>query len=606
MKRGIDRLGAFVLNRTTDGEQEQWWSVIALVFILHVVLALPVLTPNLKDIGRFDESFYIEHGRMVGANNLPAVDGSPITAFFYALTYIPVHESDFWSIHSCTIGRFVLFALLWVSSFLVAKRIPDMSSPLMMIGFLLVSPALTSLITNGNHALFTAISTFALAQIISFYQRKEITSLWIASVLVSLALLTRMGEGTFLLVAFITLSILFGISFRRVNAVLAAAIIPVVVIVGGYMLTYYCFTGKSPLPTGEYFYATFELGHIVAYEDQLPGLSWPERQIEAQRLFGTQEQNQNSVIAAIQHNPRAYLGRVPRLAKVALATAMGVYGGPLGYGAPLSLWFLLLAIQGCIELVKKKHFMLLCILLFWPSYLVIYTLLVSQPTHFLFPFPVVFCLASIGLTSIVSLSYKQRYLWSAMLVALIGLAIGRDSSLPIISSAVALLMGLWIVWIAINRYYNLEIVISSAFVFLFSMMLLFRGGIPPQKMRKLGIAPDEQAVLFLRRNFAKDTPMAASSIVPRAAKMNRVNLAGLLIFKSTVEKWSAEELQRWMINNNLETIYVDYYVRRNDALWALIESQIGKSLEIAFSSDNEGFQILRITKSAKLNFNVTS
>jgi hypothetical protein len=186
MKHGMQRLRAFVLNRAADGEQEQWWSVIALVFILHMVLVLPVLTPNLKDIGRFDESFYIEMGRTVGVNNLPAVDQSPITAFFFALTYIPVQESDFWLIHSCTIGRFVLFALLWVSSFLVAKQISDISSPLMMIGFLLLSPALTSLITNGNHALFTAISAFALAQIISFFQRKEITSLWIASVLVSL------------------------------------------------------------------------------------------------------------------------------------------------------------------------------------------------------------------------------------------------------------------------------------------------------------------------------------------------------------------------------------------------------------------------------------
>jgi hypothetical protein len=467
---------------------------------------------------------------------------------------------------------------------------------LIMIGFLLLSPALTSLITNGSHALFTAISAFALAQIISFHRRNELTSLWIASVLVSLALLSRMGEGTFLLVAFITLSVLLGISFGRVNAVLAATIIPIVVIVGGYMLTYYSFTGKSPLGTGEYFYGTFEQGHALAYGDLFDGASWTEGQIEAQRLFGTPEQNQNSVITAIQHNPTAYLGRVPRLAKIALGTAMGVYGGPLGYGAPLSLWFFLLAIQGCIELVRKKHFMLLCILAFWPSYLLIYTLLVFQPTHFLFPFPVVFCLASIGLTSIVSVSTTQRYLWSAMLVALIALAIGRDSSLAFISSAIALLIGLWIVWIAINRYHNLEIIISSAFVFLFSVMLLFRGGMPPQKLRKLGIAPDEQAVLFLRRNFTEDTPVAAYSIVPRAAKMKRVNLLGLLMFKSRVEKWPGQELQLWMIDNNLETIYVDDHVRRYDALWALIKSQIGTSMEIAFSSDNENIQILRTTK----------
>jgi len=183
-----------------------------------------------------------------------------------------------------------------------------------------------------------------------------------------------------------------------------------------------------------------------------------------------------------------------------------------------------------------------------------------------------------------------------MLAAVIALAIGRDSSLPVISSAVALLIGLWIVWIAINRYHNVEIVISSAFVFLFSLMSLFREGIPPQKIRKLGIAPDEQAVLFLRRNFAEDTPMAASTLVPRAAKMRRVNLTGLLMLKSNAESWSEQDFRHWMIGNNLEMIYVDDYVRHYDALWELVKSQIGKSLEIAFSSDNEGFQILRITK----------
>jgi hypothetical protein len=218
--------------------------------------------------GMYDESSYIEYGRTVEVNNLLAVDRSPITAFFYALTYIPVHKSDLWLIYSCTIGRFVLFALLWVSSFLVAQRISDISSPLIMVGFLLLSPALTALITNGSHALFTAISAFALAQIISFHRSKKLTSLWLASVFVSLALLSRMGEGAFLLVAFVTLSFALGISFRRVGGVLAAATVPVVVIVGGYMFVYYSVTGKSPLGTGSYFYLTFEQGHGLAYADQ--------------------------------------------------------------------------------------------------------------------------------------------------------------------------------------------------------------------------------------------------------------------------------------------------------------------------------------------------
>jgi hypothetical protein len=451
-------LRAFVLNRMT--ERERWWSIIALFFIIHVVLALPILTPNLKDIGSFDEAAYIVGGRFARADNLPSVSQSPITRFFFALTYIPVDGSDFWLIHSCTIGRFVLFVLLWVSSYMIAKQIPDITSPLIMIGFLSISPAFfsrygtaeISLVINGSHALFAISSTFALAQIISFHRRNELTNLWIASLFVSLAVLSRMGEGTVLAVTFITLSILLGISTRRVSAVLAAATIPFVVIVGGYMLIYLHFIGKSPLGTGEYFYQAFEQGHGLAYHERFPGDYYNQGQIEARRLFGTQEQNQDSVVTAIQRNPKAYLERVPRLAKIAVGTAIGVYGGPL------SVWVFLLAFLGCIELARKKQFLLLCILLFWPSYLLIHVLLVFQPTHLLLPFAIVFCLASIGLTSLVSLRNAQRYLWSALVVGSIVLGIARDSSLGFISSAIILLVGSWIVWIILNRYRSPEIV----------------------------------------------------------------------------------------------------------------------------------------------------
>src|SRR6185503_19065029 len=144
---------------------------------------------------------------------------------------------------------------------------------------------------------------------------------------------------------------------------------------------------------------------------------------------GTSEENHNSVVAAIKRNPTAYLSRVPRLAKIALATAIGAYGGPVAYGGALSLWIVLLSLQGCIELIRKNQFVLLFIFSLWLSHTLIYILLVFQPTHFLFPFPVVFCLASIGLTAIVSLPVQQRYLWSLVLVSIIALAIGRDSSL---------------------------------------------------------------------------------------------------------------------------------------------------------------------------------
>jgi len=98
------------------------WSLVALFFLLHVVLALPVLTPRLKDIGAFDEAGYVEMGRTLGLHNLPALNEYPLPALFFALTYIPVHTSDFWFVHSCALGRFLLLLLLWLSAYIAARQ----------------------------------------------------------------------------------------------------------------------------------------------------------------------------------------------------------------------------------------------------------------------------------------------------------------------------------------------------------------------------------------------------------------------------------------------------------------------------------------------------
>lgn len=80
MKLGLDRLRAFV---RADGER--WRICLALAFVLHMLLVLPSLTPNLADIGMFDESSYVEMGRTLELTKLPALDETPLTAFFMPL-----------------------------------------------------------------------------------------------------------------------------------------------------------------------------------------------------------------------------------------------------------------------------------------------------------------------------------------------------------------------------------------------------------------------------------------------------------------------------------------------------------------------------------------
>jgi hypothetical protein len=182
-------------NRTTTNNQA---SVMFLLFLLQLVLAFPVLTPNLNDIGAFDEASYVELGRTFGVHSLPALNQYPLAGFLLALTYIPVHAADFWFVYSCTISRFVLLALLWIGLYRVATQ---------------------------------AMSAFSLAQLISFWRGGKLTNLRLASVFVGLALLSRMGEGTFLFGSLIVLTVLLGKSTGRVQPALAAATMPFAVIV---------------------------------------------------------------------------------------------------------------------------------------------------------------------------------------------------------------------------------------------------------------------------------------------------------------------------------------------------------------------------------------
>jgi len=87
--------------------------------------------------------------------------------------------------------------------------------------------------------------------------------------------------------------------------------------------------------------------------------------------------------------------------------------------------------------------------------------------------------------------------------------------------------------------------------------------------------------------------------------MKRVNLLGLVLRKNSAKQSSEQDLRQWVVDNKVEAIYVDDTLRRYEALWALIEREIGDSLEIAFVSDQRESEVLRVTENARL-FSKTS
>jgi MYXO-CTERM domain-containing protein len=563
----------------------------ALFVVLNTVVVFPALTPNLTNVGAFDEPGYIQNGRTLSLRTLPALDQSPVTTVFYALVTLPVRTSDFWLVHSCTIGRFLCFLLLWSSAYRLASRVSHIASPVVMAGLLLISPALTLLFRNASHALFVALSSLALAAIVGFGAGRETRNLGAASLWVGLAALTRLGEGTFVLASFVVAALVLGAQARRIGAALAAAVLPAAALVGGYMLLYLAVTGRSPLGDRRYLYAAFEQGHGMAYESKFTGLNiWVEGEVEARRLFGSPDENHHSVAAAIRRNPAAYVARVPRLVKQA------VYAAMTGFGGPASIWLFALAGIGGLELMRRRQWTLLTILALWPSYLLLYVLLVFQPPHLVFPFPVLFVLAAIGATAVVCLAKRPQYLCSAALLAIIAAGVGRKVSLDLLASSAALLVALWIVWMGAGR--RRELSAPAAIAFLLGAMLLFRESrfkedLGPAHLRTLGAAPDERAMLFLRRNFTAGSSVGAyAPKVPWAANMNAIRL-----HKGTGEMRSARDLRRWLLDNNIQAIYVDQYLRELEpAHWRLIENEVGRTVETAFAEGNPRVEVLRVAR----------
>src|SRR5438093_12975048 len=88
--------------------------LVPLVFAIHVSLVFSAFMPNLGAITGFAESAYINNGRMLVDGVLTPFGYSPLASFLYALTYLPVQDSPYWLVYSCSFGRDLLFTFLWI------------------------------------------------------------------------------------------------------------------------------------------------------------------------------------------------------------------------------------------------------------------------------------------------------------------------------------------------------------------------------------------------------------------------------------------------------------------------------------------------------------
>lgn len=573
--------------------------ILPFLFLLHLGLVSPLFFPALSDLGQYDEAFYIQNGRALAEGHPPLYAYNPLGAFLYSGLFHLLPHSPFWLILAAGAARFILFSLLWLSCGLLAHSVGILKQPWLMLGLLFISPAALVLVKNSSYALFSGFSMLAFWQVVMFCRRRVIFHLICASWLAGIAALAR-NDGLFLIFCLILAGLVIHwaefrrIRFKSLAKIFLASALPFMLIVGGYLMFYAHTTGRFELGTMRRAYGAFESARWGVYRLQPTPIGQPAvfRDNTASRIFGTSQENNYSIFRAISHNPRAFLARVRFLLMRAPLTMVNAYGKGLG------ILLFLLVFLGIAELLKKKEYLLLSLCLIWPLHLIVYFAFHFRRETLLMPHPIVFFLAAMGMRDFMDrLQSKKGYLTLQIfggVLFFLGIILYRELKRDeLLAGAAALLCGLFLVREILKRRQPSQ---NTALILILCLGALMSQPYLIPKFRKLGTAPDEQAVLFMRDHFKSGTLVASCFPAPVwASGMEYVSmirrLRGLDSEKALVD---------WFSSQKCRIIYLDQNLGQYEPrVYALIRSEIGKRFRALFSSSDGKAEILSIEANSR-------
>jgi hypothetical protein len=577
-----------IKNQITDWFENSGHSVGIVFFLLNIFLIYSVFLPNLSDINPWDEAAYLSAGQtLIEGGEFPKLAGNPLTTVFFAFTYLPFRTSPLWIVHSVTLARLILFSMLWLGTYLVARQLSQFAPPVIAIGTFLVMPITIEILRFPTDPLFASLASLSLWQLLVYKDSGKRHHLAFSSLFMGFAALSR-NDGLILFVILVILTVFLGIRKKELWRSMPFVLVPFIFLVGGYILVYGLITGDYQPGTMERTYTNFESGQQVVYSGTGEFSPVIESRLEARAIFGTPEENRNSVFRAIRRNPKEYFRRLTAVIKDLPRLVLHAYG------IRFAVVLLILAGRGVFELIKRREFALLIVLCVWPLHLVTgFLITLFRPGHLQFPFYVILALSSIGLSAIITnLRSKNELSWISVLILGITVYSLVDNKLAIFYGGAVFLAGLWIVYFIETKQVGIQ---KKALLMVFLIAgIIIRGGFPSPKIRILGSDPKEQAVLFIVENYLPDTTFAAAS--PGIVWTAKMGYAGLSSSDVPQDKSSSEFID-WLADQGIEAIYVDHDLSSGlPGIWKLIEPQIGHSLDRVFEVERGNYQVLQIVR----------
>jgi hypothetical protein len=524
--------------------------IFLLIFLLSIILENVFFFPTLGEINIWDEANYIHSGyRLLTEGHLPQLVGSPLSSIFYAFTTLPVLHSPNFFVLSDAIGRIVLFSLIFMSVTLIATELKPYTNPWVMIGFIFIVPVASTMFLYPSDVLFAGLAGLAFWQMLAFYRNRESKHLWWASGLMGLATLAR-AEGLILIGVLLVVTVLIVWKEKGWYRSVIAVLVPFIVLVGGFVLTYGIVTGNFNTGLSDRTYNNFESGQEGIYSQT--GIYTPtiSARLEAREAFGTPEENNNSVFRAILRNPAVYWERLKRMGFVFRYLVVKAYGNKF------VLIFLWLSIRGVIELLRKKHFPLVAMSVLWFLPLgagVLNTFF--REGYFMMPFFVIFFLSGIGLTAIINRldqrSEQIALVLSALAVLGIGVLLHNTSMLFRNGLFIA---GIGLVYLVSRTKPLSENWRSSVLWIMLAMALIIRGGYPSPELPVYGQTDIERSVYVLQDNFPSGSNILAGA--PANVWAARMNYFGINSY-DIPDFSDSQEFYDWLKIQEVKAVYID-------------------------------------------------
>ncbi len=557
-------------------------------FLLNLYLVFNLLMPDLREINPWDESVYANTGRLLAEGRMIPFSRNPLVGVLYAIPFFLLRNSQYWLIESLSLGRVILFSGMWWAGYLVFRRFRQQASPFIMVGLLFVSPVLITILRNPSDALFAVMSGLALWQFLGYLSTRQPKQLVWTSVLVALAAFSR-NDGLVLFAVLIALA-LWQI-WKQPNrwSLLAAAVLPFIGLVGGYVISYGLITGDFDQGVMSRSYIAFLQGQAGKYPDEDCVLLDIEcGVIGAEEVYGTGEENDYSVLKAIANNPQAYwqhlratLELLPRLFYLA-------------YGKLNIFVLAVLGARGIYELIRSRQAWLLVVLAGWSAYLAVYFLTFFRRGYLMMVFFLVYSLVGFGIQALSEDAgrFRPRLMWSAGLglCLLTGILAGVE---VVTLSSLLLLAAIWGGALAVSSGgpAGHGRVGPAVMGLLLAAGILLNPGINPPLPRQFGLIAEEAAVPVIQEALLPGSLVAAG---PPGWVWN-ANMTYISLNEPQFNVTNSDELYEVMVENEVDAIYVDHHLTNSaDRLWAMIEPDIGTRYEEIFSGREGSIRVLLV------------